>query len=87
MIIKELECRKIGGVSKNDAQTISSRTMRYDCEMFFDFHQSKINANSLVGILSMGLKQGDKFIVVAKGPDQEQAVQELELLFSKNFRT
>ncbi len=85
MIIKQLEVKKVDGVQKSDAQLIAQRAMRFDSDIFFEWETRKINAKSIMGLLSMGLKRGDKLMVIIKGDDQESALSEISSLFSRNF--
>lgn len=86
MVIKEIEIKKPDGVQNRDAQAIVQRTMRYDSEIYFEWKSRKINAKSLMGVISMGLKDGDKIMVIVKGHDQDEAVADLENLFCASFQ-
>lgn len=86
MIFKELEVKKNGMFTNQDAQTIVQRAMRYDSEIFFEQGTRKINAKSLMGIISMGLRNGDKVMVIVKGDDQDDALDDLAAMFSKGFK-
>ncbi|MCR8745407.1 HPr family phosphocarrier protein [Romboutsia lituseburensis] len=44
-----------------------------------------VNAKSIMGIMSLGLAQGDELIVVANGEDQEAAVAALVELVEGGF--
>ena len=37
----------------------------------------KINAKSLLGVLSMGITKGTRVSIIAEGPDEEEAVKAL----------
>lgn len=86
MVLKEIEVKKPDGVQNRDAQTIVQRAMRYDSEIFFEWKNRKINAKSLMGVISMGLRSGDRIMVIIKGHDQDEAMADLENLFTRNFR-
>lgn len=58
-----------------DAQKLVGRCMRYDSEITFEMGSKKINAKSLMGVISMVLKRGDVVTVIAKGDDQEEALE------------
>ncbi|MGE5463094.1 MAG: HPr family phosphocarrier protein [Syntrophothermus sp.] len=45
----------------------------------------KANAKSILGLLTCGVKQGDRVEVQAEGADEEQAVAALEKLVTSNF--
>ena len=57
-----------------DAQRLVGRCMRFDSEITLEMGTKKINAKSLMGIVSMALKRGDAVTVIAKGDDQEEAL-------------
>lgn len=61
--------------TQNAAQKFVGRCMRYDSEVILEFGTKKINGKSLMGIISMGLKRGDKVTVITKGDDQEEALE------------
>lgn len=86
MVLKEIEVKKADGVQNRDAQTIVQRAMRYDSEIFFEWKSRKINAKSLMGVIAMGLKCGDRIMVIVKGDDQDEAIADLENLFARNFK-
>lgn len=44
-----------------------------------------VNAKSIMGIMSLGLAQGDELTIVANGEDQEAAVNELAELIESGF--
>lgn len=44
-----------------------------------------VNAKSIMGIMSLGLAQGDEVVIVANGEDQEAAVNALVELIASGF--
>lgn len=58
-----------------DAQRLVSQCMRYDSEITFEMGVKKINAKSLMGVISMLLSTGDEVTVITKGDDQEEALE------------
>lgn len=86
MIFKELEVKQSEGITNVNAQNLVQRAMRYDSEIMFEQGTRKINAKSLMGVLAMGLKKGDKVMIIVKGDDQEDALKDIALLFDRNFK-
>ena len=86
MVLKEIEIKKPDGVQNKDAEAIVRRTMRYDSEIYFEWKNRKINAKSLMGVIAMGLKNGDRIMVIIKGYDQDDAMADIENLFARNFK-
>lgn len=82
MIIKELTVTKAEGFGNSDAERIVKTTMKFDSDVFFEYSTRKINAKSLMGVISMGLKKGDKIMVIVNGPDQDEALTEIMNVFN-----
>lgn len=72
MVFKETKVGK--EFNHTDAQKFVGRCMRYDSEITLEMGSKKINAKSLMGVISMALKRGDSVTVIAKGDDQEEAL-------------
>ncbi len=47
--------------------------------------ERKVNAKSLLGVLSLGIIKGTKIIITADGTDESEAIDELEALIMSNF--
>lgn len=45
----------------------------------------KVNAKSILGIMSTVIKQGDELVLEIEGEDEEQAVAELETFLKANL--
>lgn len=76
MIFKEITFKK-ERLDNQDAVKVVQRTMRYDSEVTFEFGARKINGKSIMGIISMGLKGGDKLVVLAVGDDEKAAAEDI----------
>ena len=47
--------------------------------------ERRVNAKSLLGILSLGITKGTTINLIADGPDEEEAVSALVALIPSNF--
>ena len=47
--------------------------------------ERKVNAKSLLGVLSLGITKGSNIVISAEGPDEEEAVNALCALIESNF--
>lgn len=72
MVFKETVVGKT--FTHSDARYFVSRCMRFDSELTLEMGTKKINAKSLMGVVSMLLKRGNSVTVIAKGDDQEEAL-------------
>lgn len=82
MIFKEI-CFVKQRLDNQDAVKVVQRTMRYDSEITFEYGTRKINGKSIMGIVSMGLKAGDKLTVLATGDDEKAAVDDVAALLTQ----
>ncbi|HEY8391064.1 MAG TPA: HPr family phosphocarrier protein [Clostridia bacterium] len=83
MPIKEVTVKKTGGLLNKDAAQLVQRAMRYESDISFSQKFKKINAKSIMGVISLGLKYGDKVVISAKGNDAEQAIEDIAEILEK----
>ena len=55
---------------------------QYQSQVFFEVEEKKINAKSIMGMMTLRLCQGEELTVVAEGSDEEEAAKGLELFLS-----
>jgi len=82
---REVIITKAEGMTNKDATTLVQRCVRYDCGIFFEQGNRTVNAKSLMGVISMGLKKGAKFTVRAEGKDEEAALYDICSLIERGF--
>jgi phosphotransferase system HPr (HPr) family protein len=58
---------------------------RYSSLIFVEKGNKKINAKSIMGVLSLGVKQGEKIFIFANGKDEDDAIAALEKLVSSEM--
>ena len=47
--------------------------------------ERRVNAKSLLGVLSLGIVKGTEITLIANGPDEEEAVEALATLLASDF--
>lgn len=50
---------------------------RYDSRIYIISDSKKINAKSIMGMMSLGFSNGDELVIEAEGSDEEAAVSEI----------
>ncbi len=50
---------------------------KYESKIFIVSGDKKINAKSIMGMMSLGFGQGDELVIEAEGADAEAAVEEI----------
>ena len=55
---------------------------QYESSIYVDAEEKRINAKSIMGMMTLGLNSGLKVVVTADGPDEAQAVDGIEAYLS-----
>ena len=56
----------------------------FSCKISFQKDNKKINAKSIMGMMSLVLKEGDKIILIADGEDENAATESIKELLEKS---
>lgn len=68
------------GLEATPAAMLVQVASRYDSTIYVQSEDEKVkvNAKSIMGMMSLGLNAGEKVVVVADGKDEKEAVQNIE---------
>lgn len=56
----------------------------FSCKISFQKDNKKINAKSIMGMMSLVLKEGDQIILIADGADENAATESIKELLEKS---
>lgn len=51
---------------------------QYESEIYVECEEKKVNAKSIMGMMSLGLASGEEVTVTVDGPDEEEAIKSIE---------
>ncbi len=51
---------------------------QYESSVYVDAEEKRVNAKSIMGMMTLGLQKGLKIVVTADGPDEIQAIDGIE---------
>ncbi|MGN0332517.1 MAG: HPr family phosphocarrier protein [Lachnospiraceae bacterium] len=57
---------------------------QYSSKVYIELDEKKINAKSIMGMMSLKLTEGTNLVVVAEGEDEEMAVKGVEAFLSSS---
>ena len=57
---------------------------KYTSDIYVEVENKKINAKSIMGMMTLGLNAGEEIIISAEGEDEEEAVKGIEEFLSQN---
>ena len=84
MFEKEVVVRCESGLHNKQATYFVQKANEYECNIWLASGNRKMNAKSLLGIMSMGIITGTTVTLSAMGTDAETAVNALETLLLRD---
>ena len=78
MFSKEIVVRCESGLHNKQATYFVQKANEFDSSIWVESGNRKMNAKSLLGIMSLGVVTGATVTLMAMGPDAEDAVNALE---------
>ena len=85
MVSKEVTVKISVGLHARPATFFIQRANEYKSSIWVEKDERRVNAKSLLGVLSLGIVQGTKILIVADGSDEQEAVDTLVELIESNF--
>lgn len=84
MIVKETVVRCESGLHNRQATYFVQKANEFECSIWVESENRKMNAKSLLGIMSLGIITGTTVTLSADGSDAEAAVNALEALLQRD---
>lgn len=85
MYLKEIVVQNQVGLHARPATFFIQKANEYKSSIWVEKDERKVNAKSLLGVLSLGITKGLSITIMAEGPDEEEAVNDLVSLVSSDF--
>lgn len=85
MINKEIVVRCESGLHNRQATYFVQKANEFECSIWIESGNRKMNAKSLLGIMSLGIVSGNTVNLVASGFDAEAAIEALEALLLRDI--
>lgn len=73
------------GLHARPASELAKLAMKYKCDINIKANGKIINAKSILGIMSAGIKQNTDIEIVCSGEDEEKAIESILEGFKTNF--
>lgn len=73
------------GIHARPAALIVKTANEYDSEIFLEHENMRINAKSIMGIITLGANYKSVIQVIAEGDDEEEVVSAIVKLFENRF--
>ena len=86
MIRREVTIQNTIGLHARPATFFIQKANTYKCSIWVEKDERKVNANSLLGVLSLGIVKDMTITLVADGADEEEALEGLATLVATGFQ-
>ena len=85
MVIRSVTITNQVGLHARPATFFIQKANEYKCSIWVEKDDRKVNAKSLLGVLSLGIVCGTTINIIADGADEQQAVDTLADLVNSKF--
>ncbi len=85
MYIRTVTVNNQVGLHARPATFFIQKANEFKSSIWIEKDERRINAKSLLGVLSLGIIKGMSMDIAADGPDEQEAVEALEELINSNF--
>ncbi len=80
MLSKELTIKNEEGLQSRSAALLVQVAGKFMANIWIEQGSKRVNAKSIMGVLSLRLKKGQSFFIVANGDDEKKAVDAISNL-------
>ena len=84
MITKTMTIKIPSGLEARPVAVLVQVASQYESSILIETEDKKINAKSIMGMMSLGISVGEEITVIAEGKDEEDAVNHIEQYVSAN---
>ncbi|MCI6552219.1 MAG: HPr family phosphocarrier protein [Lachnospiraceae bacterium] len=83
MIEKVMQIQLPTGLEARPVAILVQVASRHECSVYIQAEGKKVNAKSIMGMMSLGLDSGETVTVIADGEGEQQAIADIEEYLSK----
>ncbi|HHU72759.1 MAG TPA: HPr family phosphocarrier protein [Clostridiales bacterium] len=78
MITKQILIKIPNGLEARPVALLVQVASQYECSIHVVSEEKRVNAKSIMGMMSLGIASGETVIVEADGPDEKEAMENIE---------
>ncbi|WP_113926863.1 HPr family phosphocarrier protein [Bacillus sp. P14.5] len=83
MFEQKVEVKLKTGLQARPAALFVQEANRFSSEVFLERNGKKVNAKSIMGLMSLAVSSGTEITLIAEGSDEEEAVKHLTQFVQK----
>ncbi len=85
MVVKQVLVQNQVGLHARPVTFFIQKANEFKSSIWIEKENRKVNAKSLLGVLSLGVARGTSVTLSAEGVDEVEAIDALEALIESNF--
>lgn len=82
MIQKDIKIKLSGGLEARPIAVLVQVASQYDSTVYLQIDNKKVNAKSIMGMMSLGLNTDEEVTVLVDGADEQEALENIEKYLS-----
>ena len=83
MIRKTIQVRLKSGMETRPVAMLVQVASRFDSDIYVETDNRRMNAKSIMGMMTLGLDTGEEVTVTANGLDEQEAMEAVETYLTK----
>lgn len=82
MIKKKLKVQIPSGLEARPVALLVQVASQYDSSVYVEMEDKRVNAKSIMGMMTLGLNEGEDIVISAEGADEAAAMEGIEKYLS-----
>lgn len=78
MVTKKMTIKIPTGLEARPVAVLVQTASQFESSVYIECEDKKVNAKSIMGMMSLGLAAGEEVVVTTDGVDEEQAMEKIE---------
>lgn len=74
---REVELKNHSGLHARPASVFVGEASKFKSDVFIEVNDKRVNAKSILGLLTLGIGKGTIIKIIAEGPDENNALDTL----------
>ena len=84
MIRKPMTVQLASGLEARPVAVLVQVASQYESKIYVEIDNKKVNAKSIMGMMTLGLSTGESVVVSAEGTDEEASIENIEKYLSSH---
>ena len=82
MITKKMEIKIPSGLDPSTIALFIQTAIQYESKVYVEVENKRVNAKSIMGMMTLGLPAGAEITVIADGADEAKAIEHIDKYLS-----